>query len=372
MTTRPKKKLLSMYEYIKEADFEYSTKDGAAYLIPPPANTLSPYEIEQTLNTNTLHAHILKTTIYDNSTTISTINKEEAAIICLVNQNMTDEYPNAMPIGILRLKKDSTTEEIINYQKNQRITTPKEPAKTIIQRLIATYANILTIQGYDIITTSIDPDKQITKEEIYKPSNINKNFNQNLIIQTANRMTDTREPISRYEQALGQYAVDNYDRKNNPPPNPPSADPFNPNLLTPDRLSIHIPEKGEITVTAKYNDNKYKEIPWTETYEIEPNAFAKDDAIVELFNKLSNPKPNETITTTKPISSPINYTGYVEHVDYDEYEQYNYEHDRRVEEALIAVATNNVSMAHAADYILTKQYKNIPIQNYMTERTINL
>lgn len=149
----------SLSWFIDETDYNYGKSSEAAYLIGVPNNTLSPYELKHILdNANQLTILSISTQIElpDDNTdqSIDKINKAYINVICLVADNLVDpdssrlrqekqsrshvQLPNVIPVAILRNK---------DYEELNELTGP---ALDIAKNVVSTYANMLTMQGYEV------------------------------------------------------------------------------------------------------------------------------------------------------------------------------------------------------------------------------
>jgi len=138
----------SLANFIDETDYDYGKSSEATYLIGSPHNALSPYELKNILdNSESLTILSISTEIElpsDNEEqTIDDVNKAHIQVICLVSDDMPnpdekDQQPNCIPIAILRNK---------DYEQINEMTGP---SLDIAKNIAMTYANVLTMQGYEI------------------------------------------------------------------------------------------------------------------------------------------------------------------------------------------------------------------------------
>lgn len=156
----------SLSSFIDETDYDYGRASDAAYLVGTPHNTLSPYELKHILdNAEQLTILSISTQIElpEDSVdpNIDSAYIAQIQVICLVADNLvlspqtgadnlvdTDHHvqlPNVIPVAILRNK---------DYEQiNEMTGTCLEIAKNIV----STYANMLTMQGYEIQWAAITP-----------------------------------------------------------------------------------------------------------------------------------------------------------------------------------------------------------------------
>lgn len=214
--------VVSTSEYLKNCDFEYMSAHGAAYVVPAPMNALSPYELEQILQVNSpMTASVIKASVierdgsgYFNTTDIGIVALISEELVTQERNNEGTGLPNVIPLGLLRLR-----------EHNER--TLKEPALSIVANLIASYASILTMQGYEILpkveviqkgpeeTTRTPQGGYIAGGMKFTaalptpfiPGKFNRDGNRHVAIEPTSSaaLKGTLDPISRYEDALNFF-----------------------------------------------------------------------------------------------------------------------------------------------------------------------
>jgi hypothetical protein len=144
-----KKLPYNLSELVDQVDYEYSTVQGASYLLPVPSNALSPYEHQEILESPELTAFVyqsksVKTKEPQNPRSYNSssyLEMRDVAIVALVALDLLEDKshqgPNAIPLAIIRLREP----------KNQRL---QEPTLSLVRNIIASHAQSLTLQGYEV------------------------------------------------------------------------------------------------------------------------------------------------------------------------------------------------------------------------------
>ena len=162
-----KKLPFNLSELVDQVDYEYSTVQGASYLLPVPANTLSPDEHQNILEASELTAVVyqaqsIKTTeptnpnSFQSSKSSRYLQMRDVAIVSLVAMELLEDEshrgPNAIPLAIIRLR---------DADKQKKL---HEPVLSLVRNIISSHAQSLTLQGYEINVAQpkITPDWEET------------------------------------------------------------------------------------------------------------------------------------------------------------------------------------------------------------------